>query len=127
MRKYEIFAGMGGGFGGAQSHGIYEFRNFREAERYAYGLAFDEYQSYEGSHGILNREEVYEDCLASEWIDPEAQSEVEIDNIVDEAYIEAVEGWIEWRVVPISDTTDLADTTDADWVDGSDDADCYCE
>lgn len=54
MQKYEIYAGMGGGFGGAQLRGIYEFSSTQEAERYAYGLAFDEYQSYEGSHGILS-------------------------------------------------------------------------
>ena len=127
MKKYEIFAGMGGGFGGAMSHGIYEFRNLREAEQYAYNLAFDEYQSYEGSHGILSWEDVYEDLLASEWIDPDAESGADIDIAVDDAYLEAVEGWIEWRAVPIPDTIDYADTTDADWTDGSDDADCFCD
>ena len=128
MRKYEIYAGMGGGFGGAQYHGIYEFSTAKEAERYAYDLAWDEYQSYEGSHGILSRDEVYEDCLASEWIEPGAQSEAEIDCIVDEAYLEQVESWIEWKAVPVAETVDYADTTDADWVpDSDDDADCFCD
>lgn len=128
MRQYEIYAGMGGGFGGAQLHGIYEFSSAQEAERYAYDLAFDEYQSYEGSHGILSRDEVYEDCLISEWIEPGAQSETEIEGIVDDAYLELVESWIEWRAVPIlTSKIDLADTTDADWKDNSDDADCYCD
>ena len=128
MRQYEIYAGMGGGFGGAQLHGIYEFSSAQEAERYAYDLAFDEYQSYEGSHGILSRDEVYEDCLVSEWIEPGAQSETEIENIVDDAYLEQVESWIEWRAVPIlTSKIDLADITDADWKDNSDDADCYCD
>lgn len=128
MQKYEIYAGMGGGFGGAQLHGIYEFSSAQEAERYAYDLAFDEYQSYEGSHGILSWDEVYEDCLASEWIEPGAQSEAEIECIVDDAYLEQVESWIEWRAIPIlSSTKDLADTTDADWYISDDDVDCYCE
>ena len=128
MQKYEIYAGMGGGFGGAQLHGIYEFSSVQEAERYAYDLAFDEYQSYEGSHGILSWDEVYEDCLASEWIEPGAQSETEIEGIVDDAYLELVEGWIEWRAIPIlSSTKDFVDTTDADWHMSDDDVDCYCE
>jgi hypothetical protein len=127
MQKYEIYAGMGGGFGGAQLHGIYEFSSAQEAERYAYDLAFDEYQSYEGSHGILSWDEVYEDCLASEWIEPGAQSEAEIECIVDDAYLEQVESWIEWKAVPVIDTIDYIDTTDADWQDLSDDVDCYCD
>lgn len=128
MRKYEIYAGMGGRFGGAQYHGIYEFSSAQEAERYAYDLAFDEYQSYEGSHGILSWDEVYEDCLVSEWIEPGAQSEAEIEGIVDDAYLELVESWIEWRAVPIlTSKIDFADITDADWKDNSDDADCYCD
>lgn len=127
MQKYEIYAGMGGGFGGAQLHGVYEFSSAQEAERYAYDLAFDEYQSYEGSHGILSWDEVYEDCLASEWIEPGAQSEAEIECIVDDAYLEQVESWIEWKAVPVIDTIDYIDTTDADWQDLSDDVDCYCD
>jgi hypothetical protein len=127
MTKYEIYAGMGGGFGGAQLHGVYEFSSAQEAERYAYDLAFDEYQSYEGSHGILSWDEVYEDCLASEWIEPGAQSEAEIECIVDDAYLEQVESWIEWKAVPVIDTIDYIDTTDADWQDLSDDVDCYCD
>lgn len=128
MRKYEIYAGMGGGFGGAQYHGIYEFSSAQEAERYAYDLAFDEYRSYEGSHGILSWDEVYEDCLVSEWIEPGTQSKTEIEGIVDDAYLELVESWIEWRAVPIlTSKIDLADITDADWKDNSDDADCYCD
>jgi hypothetical protein len=127
MTKYEIYAGMGGGFGGAQLHGVYEFSSAQEAERYAYDLAFDEYQSYEGSHGILNWDEVYEDCLASEWIEPGAQSEAEIECIVDDAYLEQVESWIEWKAVPVIDAIDYIDTTDADWQDFSDDVDCYCD
>ena len=32
MKKYRIYAGLGGGFGGAKFEGIYEYRNQREAE-----------------------------------------------------------------------------------------------
>ena len=127
MTKYAIFAGLGGGFGGAQYYGVYEFISKEEAERYAYDLAFDEYQSYEGCHGILSYEDVYEDLLASEWIEPGAQSDAEIDSIVEEHYIEEVEGWIEYKAIPVADAIDYADTTDADWSDHSDDADCFCD
>ena len=34
---------------------------------------------------------------------------------------------IERRVEPVQSSIDFADTTDADWQDLSDDADCYCD
>ena len=124
---YRIYAGLGGGFGGAEYHGTYEFSSQEEAERYAYDLAWDEYESYGGYHGLDDRDAVYENCLASEVIEPGAQSEAEIDIIVDEYYIEQVESWIEWRVEPVQSSIDFADTTDADWHDISDNADDYCD
>lgn len=115
MFKYKIYAGLGGSFGGAKCHGSYEFPSLKEAERYAYDLAWEEYQSYEGSHGILSWDDVYENCLASEWIEPEAQSEAEIASIVDDAYLEEVESWIQWRAILITNSIGLTDTTDSDW------------
>lgn len=35
MPKFELFAGLGGGFGGAQSHGIYECADAQEADKMA--------------------------------------------------------------------------------------------
>lgn len=128
MTKYAIFAGLGGEFGGAQYCGDYEFSTAEEADHYAYDLAWEEYESYAGSHGILSRDEVYEDCLASEQIEPGAQSELEIECIAEDAYLEQVESWIVWKAIPVVDAIDYADITDADWMpDSDDDADCLCD
>ena len=49
-KKYEIFAGVWQ----AHSHGVEEFDTLEQAEYRAYELAKEEYESYEGSHGILS-------------------------------------------------------------------------
>lgn len=47
--KYNIYAGLGGGFGGARLVAeAEEFENQAAAEEYAYEYAIEEYQSYEG-------------------------------------------------------------------------------
>jgi hypothetical protein len=50
--KYNIYAGLGGTLGGAQYRGTGEFENFDDAEDYAYRIAVEDYESYEGYHGI---------------------------------------------------------------------------
>lgn len=54
MKKFRVFTGMGGGFGGANDYGVYEFKDTEEAEQYAYEMAVQKYQSYEGSGGIVS-------------------------------------------------------------------------
>lgn len=88
MTNYRIYAGLGGSFGGANPHGIYEFETLDEAEAYAYGLAVEEYESYAGANGLLSWDECKEDLIESfpdeEWTDAE----------VNEHYLEEVESWI---------------------------------
>lgn len=88
MAKFELFAGMGGSLGGAQSCGIYEYDNIEEADQAAYELAVEEYQSYEGLHGIPSYEEVYESYI-EQYGDEDLDEE-----IVREYYIEEIESWI---------------------------------
>lgn len=95
MAKFKIFAGLNGG---ATEQGIWEFTTKEDAVRYAYDLAIEEYQSYEGSHGILSYDECYEDCLESEWIDPDSMSEAEIELIVERHYLDQIESWTECYV-----------------------------
>ena len=58
MAWFKIYAGLSGGFGGANYHGTYEYESIDDALKEAYLLAEEEYQSYEGCHGILS----YADC-----------------------------------------------------------------
>lgn len=92
MAKYEIFAGMGGGFGGAQSHGIFEFDSIAEAEQTAYELAIEEYQSYEGCHGIMSWDDCREDLIES------FGDEDITDEDINAHYQEEIESWISYYI-----------------------------
>ena len=124
MAKYRLYAGLNGSFGGAVYQGTEEFKSQQEAEWRAYDIAWEEYESYGGNHGLLDRDGVYEDLLESEWIEPGAQSEEEIERMVDDHYREQVEGWIVYKAVLVSDSD--TDLDDDEWYD-DDDADCYCD
>ena len=56
--KYKIYAGLGGGFGGATYQMTEDYASIDEALKDAYNLSVEEYQSYEGMHGIMS----WEDC-----------------------------------------------------------------
>lgn len=125
MAKYRLYAGLGGGFPGLVYQGTYEFKSQQEAEWRAYDLAWEEYESYGGNHGLLDWDACYEDLLESEWIDPHSQSQEEIERMVDDHYREQVEGWIVYKAVLVSASID-SDCDDDDAY-NDDDADCYCE
>lgn len=55
MKKYDIYTGLGGGFGGAHLVAeAEEFENQEAAVKYAYECALKEYQSYEGYYSIVS-------------------------------------------------------------------------
>lgn len=89
--KFEIYAGLGGGFGGASYIETIEANTREEAEEYARQCAIDDYESYEGSHGILSRDDVFEDLIESFGEEP-------LEEDVDLKYMEEVEGWIMYYV-----------------------------
>lgn len=89
--KFEIYAGLGGGFGGANYVETIEANTREEAEEYARQCAIDDYESYEGSHGILSRDDVFEDLIESFGEEP-------LEEDVDLRYMEEVEGWIMYYV-----------------------------
>lgn len=123
MKKYKIYAGLGGGFGGARFEGIYEYRNQEEAERAAYVMAAEEYESYAGMHGLLDYDGIREDLEESGFID--TIDENEIDDMVDNAYMEHMESWLDYRAEEVIDDDCGLDIDHDDYDD--DDADCYCE
>lgn len=88
MAKFELFAGMGGSFGGAQSYGVYEYDNIEQATEAAYELAVEEYQGYEGLHGIPSYEDV-----RNEYIEMYGDEDPDED-LVQEYYEEEMSGWI---------------------------------
>lgn len=97
--KFEIYAGLGGDFGGASYIETIEANTREEAEEYARQCAIDDYESYEGSHGILSRDDVFEDLLESFGEEP-SEKDVEL------RYLEEIENWIIYYVERIIDEKD---------------------
>lgn len=102
MPWFKIYAGLGGGFGGANYHGTYEYNDEDEAAEDAYHIAEEEYQSYEGYHGLMNWQECYEDLLDSFGKEPNEED-------VDDYYREEIESWITWYVKPATGPDDKDD------------------
>ena len=105
MAWFKIFAGMGGSFGGAQYHGTYEYANIEEATQDAYLKAEEEYQSYEGCHGILSYADCEEDLQDSGFIDGD-MSDDEIEDMVYSHYREEIESWISYYALPATGPDD---------------------
>lgn len=93
--KYKIYAGLSGGFGGASHQETDEFNLEEEALEYARHLAIEEYQSYEGCHGILDWLDCREDLIESGFSYN--------DDDVDAHYQEEIESWIEYYVEPVEE------------------------
>ena len=106
MAWFKVYAGLGGGFGGAQYHGTYEFRSQDDAEREAYMRAWEEYESYGGHHGLDDPDTVLED-LRDSGIIGDDMDECAIEQAVNEAYLELVEGWIDYYVKPATGPDDI--------------------
>ena len=88
--KYNIYAGLGGSFGGATYQGTGDFESREAAEETAYQYAVEEYEMYEGSHGIRSWANIAdEECLDYE------EDECEIN----EMYDDEMESWMEYYVV----------------------------
>lgn len=106
MSKYRIYAGLATeyGFDGPVYQGIFECPSQEAANWKAFDLAWDEYESHGGKHGLPDRDEVYDRLLEIEYIDPHSQSESEIDEIVDDCYYNQVSERIVYKAVPVEDT-----------------------
>ena len=99
MERFHLYASLGGGFGGAHYCQTVEVENIDEACQAAYELAVEEYQSYEGCHGIMNWGDCYEDAVESGFIDEESMTENEIHEYIDDLYQEEIESWIEYYAI----------------------------
>lgn len=97
MAKYRLYAGLGGGFGGAHYEGTYEFEHEEDAMQTAHQLAVEEYQSYEGLHGLLDWGDCEEDCHENGFITDD-MDEDEAGCVVDEMYNEEIESWIDYDI-----------------------------
>jgi hypothetical protein len=86
MARYDIYAGLGGGFGGATLVGTEEHDTKDEAILSAYSHAREAYESYEGLYGLRTLEQI----MKEDGID-DPQDAFGI-------YTEEVESWIDYYV-----------------------------
>lgn len=92
MKKFKIYYGLSGGFGGAEFSHIEECETRAEAEDIAYQLAIEEYESYGGCHGLTSEDEIREN--PEEYgLDEEATNDDYWN-----AYMEEVNSWICYHV-----------------------------
>ena len=89
MQEYEVWAGLGGGFGGANYKGTYEFMDYNEAMEEAREDAVEYYVLYEGTNGLRTVEEIAEE-----------NPELDEDEVL-EIYNEEMEDRIEYYVVEV--------------------------
>ena len=92
MKKFKIYYGLGGGFGGAKFSHIEECRDKYEAEEIACELAWEEYESYSGCHGLTSEDEIREN------LEDYGLDETATEQDIHEAYQEEVESWISYHV-----------------------------
>ena len=83
--KYKIFAGLSGGFGGANYIETFDCDDEEEATEIAYYHACDEYESYAGLYGLRDIEEIMNEDIVEE-------SEAE------EIYRDERESWLDYYV-----------------------------
>lgn len=119
MALYNLYGGVGGGFGG---HDVLlstdEFNSMEDAMEAAHELAEQEYESYAGLHGIPSWDEVAFDVLQlNEVIDSDYDYDdfvinggdvndyltEELSDLVDIAYHDEIESWIYYDAVLASE------------------------
>ena len=86
MEKYNIYAGLGGSFGGASFITTEEFKDESEAWEYAYDCAVEIYESYAGYHGIRT----VEDIMEEEEVDESEAVEI---------YQSEIEDWVDYYAI----------------------------
>ncbi len=102
MKQYNIYAGLGGSFGGAkyQYTGLYETQE--EAEDDAFQAACENYDQYEGFQGLPSWKDAVEAYCVDQGIDLEEFNEDDDESLqeVEEYYNDARENWLCYYAIP---------------------------
>ena len=109
MPKFKIYAGLSGGFGGANFQRILVCVDEDAAMMEAREMAIEEYFSYGGYHGLYTWESMKETIAEDEYDGDESQI---TDDEVDAALLEDIESWITYYVQEVPD--DFPDDWDED-------------
>lgn len=102
MPKFNLYAGLGGGFGGYQYHCTEEYNSKEEAEEAARELAIEEYQSYEGMHSLDSESDIEEDYCEDNGLSSDELTDEDREAIWD-AYVDNMEGWLSYLVTTVEE------------------------
>lgn len=94
MKKYDIYAGLGGSFGGANFIDTLDCANNEEAEQIAYETAVELYEQFEGYHGLPD----FNDCL-EEAADLPVIFNMTREQSAKDLYNSYKDDWLEYYVV----------------------------
>lgn len=86
--------GLSGGFGGARNFEVIEAENSDEADKIAFEMACEEYEKYDGMHGLRSIDDIMQD-------DDLDEEEAE------EQWIEERENWLDYLAVPYSKDAEI--------------------
>jgi hypothetical protein len=86
MAEYNIYAGLGGSFGGSKYIETLEFDSEDEAIDYAYEIACEKFEQYAGLHGLTSYKKIKED-------NPDLS-----ENEIEELYNEERERWLSYKI-----------------------------
>lgn len=99
LKEYNIYSGLGGGFGGASYQYTTLCESAEDAEKEAYESAVEEYQSYKGFNSIPT----WSDSLDAAMEENPGVPEDELHEIADEIYNSIMEEWIEYYCILTED------------------------
>lgn len=100
MDRYNIYAGLGGSFGGANYKFTIEAKSKEEAEDIAYQEAVEEYEEYEGYHGL----KTWAECAEELGVDVENEDSDDVNDL----YNEEIESWIEYYAILTSEDKNIS-------------------
>lgn len=100
--RFKIFAGLGGGFGGAEFQYIEEFASLEDAEEAAWSAAADIYDDHAGSNGLRTVSDIVdEDYSGKEFFYYDL---VELEEMAEEQYFEERTSWLDYYAEEVDDT-----------------------
>ena len=107
VTSYNIYAGLGGSFGGCNYLFTTLCENQEEAEKIAYEEAYLMYESYEGCHGLEDFGDAINEARDN---NPDLcdldDDDNELQSIAQEIYSEYVDNWADYKVI-LTDEDDI--------------------
>lgn len=107
MSDYNIYAGLGGSFGGATYKGTIKDSSIIEASDIAYEIAVEEYESYGELYGLKDWDACVEEFCEEEGLEHCSETECEYADEINDKYENAIEDWISYYAILKEDDEDF--------------------